>query len=172
MSDTPPSVAEDPLLAELREAFGEAIAVLDPGPADLALAVPHERAAEILAALKHRHRFGSLVDLCGVDDPRAEPPLRVVYILYSFRENRRIRLEIGAGDGQSVPSAVPFWPAAAWLEREAYDLLGLRFDGHPELGRLLLWEGFDGHPLRKAFPLEGRASGAALYPDYFEVEPL
>jgi len=165
--------AEESLVADLLEAFGDAVMPIAPGAgkdpaAELAFRLAPERSGEILAALKHRHRFSTLVDLCGVDDPEGEPRLKVVYHLYSFRQNARLRLEVPVGEGEAVPSATALWPGADWLEREAWDLFGLRFDGHPGLVRLLLWEGFDGHPLRKDFPLEGKASGAALYPDYFE----
>jgi NADH/F420H2 dehydrogenase subunit C len=172
--------AEERLVADLLEAFGEAVTPIASPPqprragepaAELALRLACGRSGEILAALKHRHRFTTLVDLCGVDDPAADPPLRVVYHLYSFRQNVRVRLEVPVGEGAAVPSATALWPGADWLEREAWDLFGLRFDGHPGLERLLLWEGFDGHPLRKDFPLEGKATGAALYPDYFEPVP-
>jgi NADH/F420H2 dehydrogenase subunit C len=159
--------AEERLIADLLEAFGDAVTPLPPA-AEPALRLAAGRSGEILAALKHRHRFTTLVDLCGVDDPQATPCLRVVYHLYSFRQNARLRLEVPVDEDGTLPSATALWPGADWLEREAWDLFGVRFAGHPGLERLLLWEGFDGHPLRKDFPLEGRATGAALYPDYFE----
>lgn len=174
-AEAPEDVAdggEEPLVRELLEAFGEAVATARAAPTgELVLSLARERAAEVFAALKERHRFSSLADLCGVDDPAAEPRFTVVYHLYSFRENRRLRVKVAAGDGEAVPSVAALWPAADWLEREVYDLFGIPFEGRADLTRLLLWEGFAGHPLRKDFPLAGVATGAALYPDYFEAEP-
>lgn len=161
---------EDPLLRELAEAFGDAVVTARAEPSgETVLLLARESAAEVFAALKERHRYSSLTDLCGVDDPAADPRFTVVYHLYSFRENRRLRVKVAAGEGEAVPSVAALWPAADWLEREVWDLFGIPFDGREATPRLLLWEGFDGHPLRKDFPLAGVATGAALYPDYFEA---
>lgn len=163
---------EEPLVRELLEAFGEAVTAARAEPTgELVLLLARDRAGEVFAALKERHRYSALADLCGVDDPAAEPRFTVVYHLYSFRENRRLRVKVAAADGEAVPSVAALWPAADWLEREVYDLFGIPFEGRPDLARLLLWEGFAGHPLRKDFPLAGVATGAALYPDYFEAAP-
>jgi len=75
----------------------------------------------------------------------------VVWILYSFPQNERIRVKAAYADGEAVPSAVSIWPAANWLEREVYDMFGIRFDGHPNLKRILLPDGWEGHPLRKDY---------------------
>jgi NADH-quinone oxidoreductase subunit C len=167
----------DPLAAELRQELGDALvevgseAELDgaaaPGASarrELTILVRREDVATVAAALRSRFRYTLLVDLCAVDYP--ERPLRfeVVYHLYSFRENRRIRVKVRVADHSPVPSVTGIWRGAAWPEREAHDLFGIDFEGHPGLGRILLWEGFDGHPLRKDFPLAGIGTGAALEP--------
>jgi NADH-quinone oxidoreductase subunit C len=88
-----------------------------------------------------------------------------VYHFYSFSKNDRIRVKCGAGDGEEVPSIASVYLAADWSERETWDMFGIRFAGHPDLRRILTWEGFNGHPLRKDFPLEGIDTGAAIYPE-------
>ena len=97
-----------------------------------------------------------LSDLTAVDMLRLReaPRFDVVVQLYSLRYRTRVRLKAGVDDGQSVPSLVPIWNGANWLEREAYDMFGIQFDGHPNLKRILLAEDWsEGHPLRKDYPL-------------------
>jgi NADH-quinone oxidoreductase subunit C len=100
-------------------------------------------------------RFGCLIDICGVDYPERERRFDVVYHLLSPWQNRRIRLRMKTDEATPVPSAVTVFPAANWFEREAYDLYGILFSGHPDLRRILTDYGFEGHPLRKDFPLTG-----------------
>jgi NADH-quinone oxidoreductase subunit C len=100
-------------------------------------------------------RFGCLIDICGVDYPERERRFDVVYHLLSPWLNRRIRVRVKTDEATAVPSAVSVFPAANWFEREAYDLYGILFSGHPDLRRLLTDYGFEGHPLRKDFPLTG-----------------
>lgn len=100
-------------------------------------------------------RFDFLTDLCGVHFPDRPLPYAVVYHLYCFSGKRRLRLKAWAGEGESVPSVTGIWSGANWHEREAFDLVGIRFEGHPDLRRILMPEDFDGFPLRKDFPVEG-----------------
>lgn len=100
-------------------------------------------------------RFGSLIDICGVDFPEREERFDVVYHLLSPWLNHRIRMRTRTDAATPVPSIVSLFPAADWFEREAYDLYGILFSGHPDLRRLLTDYGFQGHPLRKDFPLTG-----------------
>ena len=100
-------------------------------------------------------RFDFLTDLCGVHFPDRPFPFQVVYHLYSFPRHARLRVKALLREGESIASVVPVWPGADWQEREAFDLLGIRFEGHPDLRRIMMPDGFDGHPLRKDFPLEG-----------------
>lgn len=100
--------------------------------------------------------FKQLVDLCGVDYPDREPRFDVVYHLLSHRHNTRLRLKVRTDEDSSVPSATAVFSAAGWYEREAWDLYGIFFSDHPDLRRLLTDYGFNGHPLRKDFPLTGR----------------
>ena len=100
-------------------------------------------------------RFIAFVDLCGVDYPGREKRFEVVTHLLSPRHNTRIRVKVVTDEDTPVPSLMPVFPAADWYEREAYDLYGILFSGHPDLRRILTDYGFDGHPLRKDFPLTG-----------------
>jgi NADH-quinone oxidoreductase subunit C len=99
--------------------------------------------------------FACFVDVCAVDYPEREKRFDVVYHLLSPRRNRRIRVKLQADEVTQVPSAAGLYPAADWFEREAYDLYGVLFSGHPDLRRILTDYGFEGHPLRKDFPLTG-----------------
>jgi NADH-quinone oxidoreductase subunit C len=124
---------------------------------ELSIDVKRDAVPEVIAFLRNdeRCRFGCLIDLCGVDYPEREERFDVVYHLLSPWLNHRIRVRIKAGEETPVPSIVPLFPAANWFEREAYDLYGILFDGHPDLRRILTDYGFQGHPLRKDFPLTG-----------------
>ncbi|MFG1331174.1 NADH-quinone oxidoreductase subunit C [Xanthobacter autotrophicus] len=99
--------------------------------------------------------FHCIVDVCGVDYPAREKRFDVVYHLLSLKQNVRIRLKVETDEDTPVPSITSVFPGANWFEREAYDMYGILFTGHPELRRLLTDYGFDGHPLRKDFPTTG-----------------
>lgn len=102
-----------------------------------------------------RCQFISLVDICGVDWPEREDRFDVVYHLLSPKQNERVRIKVQTNEDDAVPSATSVFPGANWYEREAYDLFGILFNGHPDLRRLLTDYGFEGHPLRKDFPTTG-----------------
>jgi len=102
-----------------------------------------------------RCQFEVLIDICGVDRPGREDRFDVVYHLLSPVLNNRIRIKIATNENDPVESAVGVFPCANWFEREAYDMYGILFTGHPDLRRLLTDYGFQGHPLRKDFPLTG-----------------
>ena len=100
-------------------------------------------------------QFEIMIDLAGVDYPERAQRFEVVYHLLSPRLNQRIRVKIAADEATQVPSVIPVFPNADWYEREAYDMYGILFSGHPDLRRLLTDYGFQGYPLRKDFPLTG-----------------
>ena len=102
-----------------------------------------------------RFAFEQLMDLCGVDWPERGERFDVVYNLLSVSLNQRIRVVVTTDETQPVPSVMDVWPAATWWEREAWDLFGIIFSGQPDLRRILTDYGFEGHPLRKDFPLTG-----------------
>jgi NADH-quinone oxidoreductase subunit C len=124
---------------------------------ELTLVVSPAEIPRVLTALRDDAQclFEVLIDICGVDYPEREKRFDVVYHLLSPRRNQRIRIKCEADEDTAVPSAVAVFPAANWFEREAYDLFGILFSGHPDLRRILTDYGFQGHPLRKDFPLTG-----------------
>lgn len=99
--------------------------------------------------------FKMLVDVTAIDYPEREERFDVVYNLLSLAHNQRIRVKVTTGEETPVPSAVACYSAAGWFEREVWDMFGVRFSGHPDLRRMLTDYGFEGHPLRKDFPLTG-----------------
>jgi NADH-quinone oxidoreductase subunit C len=124
---------------------------------ELTLVVAPTDIVRVLTALRDDAEclFEVLIDICGVDYPEREKRFDVVYHLLSPRRNLRIRLKCETDEDTAVPSAVEVFPAANWFEREAYDMYGILFSGHPDLRRLLTDYGFQGYPLRKDFPLTG-----------------
>jgi NADH-quinone oxidoreductase subunit C len=124
---------------------------------ELTITVAREQVAHFLRYLRDepRCKFHCLIDICGVDYPRRPRRFDVVYHLLSLKLNHRIRVKIETDERSPVPTAVGVFPAANWFEREAFDLYGILFSGHPDLRRILTDYGFQGHPLRKDFPLTG-----------------
>ncbi|MGH6673218.1 MAG: NADH-quinone oxidoreductase subunit C [Xanthobacteraceae bacterium] len=120
----------------------------------------HAQAAEIVNVMRFlrddpRCQFWSLIDITAVDWPGREARFEVVYHLLSPKQNVRIRVKAATAETTPVPSIIAAFPAADWLEREIYDLYGIVFTGHPDMRRILTDYGFEGHPLRKDFPLTG-----------------
>ncbi|KQT82853.1 NADH-quinone oxidoreductase subunit C [Aurantimonas sp. Leaf443] len=120
----------------------------------------HARASDIVAVLTvlrddPQMRFVNLIDICGVDYPAREKRFDVVYHLLSPTRNARVRIKVRTGEDEPVPSVCSVFAGADWFEREAYDFYGILFTGHPDLRRILTDYGFEGHPLRKDFPLTG-----------------
>ena len=106
---------------------------------------------DILRLLRDEEQFDYCVDITAVHYPKREKQFDVVWILYSFQRNERMRVKTQIADFASLPSSVAIWPTANWLEREVYDMFGIKFDGHPDLKRILLPDGWHGYPLRKDY---------------------
>jgi len=106
---------------------------------------------DFLRLLRDEEQFDYCVDITAVHYPKREKQFDVVWILYSFPRNERVRVKTQIADGESLPSAVPIWATANWLEREVFDMFGIKFDGHPDLKRILLPDGWKGFPLRKDY---------------------
>jgi NADH-quinone oxidoreductase subunit C len=124
---------------------------------ELSVSTSRESVVRLLTFLRDdpECQFKQLVDVCGVDWPERDPRFDVVYHLLSHRQNYRIRVKLRTHAAAPVPSVTGVFSAAGWYEREVWDLFGLFFEGHPDLRRLLTDYGFEGHPLRKDFPLTG-----------------
>ncbi len=124
---------------------------------ELTLTTTAEGVIELLTFLRDDARCGfvNFTDICGVDWPQRAERFDVVYHMLSPKQNLRIRVKLATGEDQPVPSACSVYPGADWFEREAYDMYGILFTGHPDLRRILTDYGFEGYPLRKDFPTTG-----------------
>jgi NADH-quinone oxidoreductase subunit C len=148
------------LAGRLTERCGDVLAapVIFRGEVTLTVRDP-ERIADVCAVAKKELGFDFLVDLTGVDNDGDTPRWTVVYELYGMAHGAHLRLRASVGEEKSeLPTVSGVWRTANWHEREAYDMLGIRFRGHPDLRRILMWEGYPYFPLRKDFPLAGRPS--------------
>jgi len=131
---------------EVIDAFGE-----------VSIVVPREAIVDVCTTLRDEHQFDLLADLCGADrGPEEDPRFVVNYHLFSTKHHNRIRLKVRVSeDDPHIPTVVRVWKTANWHERETFDMFGVIFDGHPDLRRILLPSDFDGHALRKDYPLRG-----------------
>ena len=154
-----------PWVESIRAALPETVLSAKEFAGQLTVTVAREQIARVARHLKDDEDFRYCVDITAVDWRDRQPRFDVVYHFYSFSKNGRIRVKCPVADGEEVPSIASVFLAANWPERETYDMFGIRFTGHPDLRRILTWEGFHGYPLRKDFPLEGVDTGAAVYPE-------
>lgn len=143
--------------AALRAALGSAVLALTTAHGETALTVPREQIVGVLKSLRDApdHRYEMLVDICGVDYPARPERFEVVYNLLSLSRNKRLRVKVATDEATPVPTVISVYSTAGWFERECWDLYGVKFAGHPDLRRILTDYGFEGHPLRKDFPLSG-----------------
>ena len=149
--------ALDTVSEQVAASLGSALAQRSVAFGELTITVAREQIVAALTKLRDDPAllFENLIDICGVDYPARIERFEVVYHLLSLRKNLRIRVKVSTDESTPVPSAIPVYPGANWFEREAYDMYGIQFSGHPDLRRLLTDYGFRGHPLRKDFPLTG-----------------
>jgi len=140
---------ESELTRALKEEFGDRILEFSSYVGQNFLVAKPEAAIPILESLKENHGFDYLVDITAVHWPERPEPFDIVYIIYSFSRNERIRMKIRIREGEKPRSAVPVHLTANWLEREVYDMFGIEFEGHPDLRRILLPEEWETFPLRK-----------------------
>lgn len=158
VQNTAAALSFAPLLAAIEKSFkGKAVPQYEIVKGELSLRID---GGEILALMEFLRddeaaQFKSLVDICGVDYPSRTPRFELVYHLLSLSHNLRLRVKVSTDGESPLPSVVKLWRAAGWYEREAWDLMGILFEGNPDLRRLLTDYGFEGHPLRKDFPLTG-----------------
>jgi NADH-quinone oxidoreductase subunit C len=145
------------LAEHLAAALPQAVLGSAIGHGELCVRIAREALPQVLRFLREdeRCRFAVLVDLCGVDHPDRAQRFEVVYNLLSLALNQRIRVKLEAGENEPVPSVTDLYSSAGWWEREAWDLFGIIFADNPDLRRILTDYGFEGHPLRKDFPLTG-----------------
>jgi len=123
---------------------------------DDTIIVRRESIAGVLKILKEEFGFNMLIDLCAVDYMGQEPRFEVVYNVFSLEKNTRLRVKTQVNENEEVDTVTHLWPIADWLERETWDMYGVVFKGHPNLKRLLMYDGFEGHALRKDYPINKR----------------
>jgi NADH-quinone oxidoreductase subunit C len=147
--------------------FGASILEVETFRGEKTLLVEKDKLVEVLEFLKQDPdlSYDYLTDICGVDYKPRKPRFEVVYHLCSTTYDRRLRVKVPLEEGDSIRSVESIWKAANWYERETYDMLGIRFENHPDLRRILTWEGFEGHPLRRDFPVKGRDFDKPFVPE-------
>jgi NADH-quinone oxidoreductase subunit C len=148
-----PEPWDSPLVRELKSQYGSGIKESSTYVGQKYLVVDSSIIYEILLRMRDDELFDYCVDITAVHYPKREAQFDIVYILYSFHDNERVRVKAQIKDGETLRSAVGIWETANWLEREVFDMFGISFDGHPGLKRILLPDGWKGHPLRKDYPI-------------------
>ena len=137
---------------------------------ELSLTITKDSLIEIMTFCKKDLGFDYLVDLTAVDNLGISPRYEVVYELYSYSDSCHLRIKVGVDESErEVSSVVSLWPTANWHERESFDMIGITFSDHPDMRRILMWEGYPYYPLRKDFPLAGKTSDM---PDVAFSEPV
>lgn len=159
------------IVAALRDKFGEDILSVDEYAGEQTVLVHRDRITDICRYLKDEQAFAYLTDLGGIDRFTDQERFEVFYNLVSFEKRRRIRLKVRVEeDAPAVPTVTSVYRSANWNEREVYDMLGIRFEGHPDLRRMYMPEDFEYHPQRKEFPLLGIPGSLPLPPNTPEGE--
>jgi NADH-quinone oxidoreductase subunit C len=157
------------LLDHLKERFGVDIVAADSARDEETIVIARERTLDLMRALRDEEAFAFdfLADLTAVDWPARAPRFDVVYHLHSLKRGHRLRVKVATGEPDPwVASVAGLWKSANWLERECYDMFGIRFEGHPDLRRILMYDSFEGHPLRKDYPVNRRQ------PMVPEIDPI
>ncbi len=144
-------------VAALEAALPAAVQQVSYWVGDWTVIVPADALLDVARFLRDDDRtsFDYCCDVTASDWPPREQRFDVIYCLYSTRRRHRIRVKVRAGETEPVPSVCEVWPAANWLEREMWDMFGVNLTGHPDLRRILMPDGWQGHPQRKDYPLEG-----------------
>jgi NADH-quinone oxidoreductase subunit C len=148
-----------PILRRLLELHADSVEATHAQHGDLTALVARDGLAAVMTTLRDDESlaFEMLTDLCAVDLLPATPRFEAVYHLYSVEKNHRLRIKARIPEEDArIASLCELWPSANWMEREVFDLYGIRFDGHPDLRRILLYDEFEGHPLRKDYAKERR----------------
>lgn len=140
---------ESEMVSRLRQRFGSGIREASTYLGQSYMVADRSIVYDVLQELHDEEEFDYLVDCTAAHYPQRPQPFEAIWILYSFARNERIRVKTLLAEGEAAPSAVPLWSTANWLEREVYDMFGIRFEGHPDLRRILLPEDWKGFPLRK-----------------------
>ncbi len=140
---------------KLRERFGGSVLEESYFRDELTFIVKRDSLVDMLEFLRSEDdlKYIFLTDLTATDWPDREQRHEIIYLVYSFDSHTYVRLKVRCREGEKMPTVTHMWDTANWLEREVFDLFGVDFEGHPDMTRILMWEDFEGHPLRKDFPL-------------------
>ncbi len=161
------------ILERLKGRFPEAVIAVQEFRGDLRVTVGVDVLIEVMQFLHDDKKlsFDLLIDVLGIDNSerRCQSRFEVVYVLVSTASYDRLLIKVPVDDDEEVPTVTGIWQSANWAEREVYDLMGIRFAGHPDLRRILTWDNFEGHPLRKEYPLLGKDFDQKWDPDTIEV---
>lgn len=147
---------ENGLIQSIKNQAGSDIIGYHSYVGDDTILVRPESILRVMEMLKGQFQFGILVDITAVDYLGQQPRFEMVYHLNSMERNVRVRVKAPVNEGEEIDSLTPLWPIANWLEREVWDMFGIRFRNHPDLRRILMYEEFEGHPLRKDYPINKR----------------
>jgi NADH-quinone oxidoreductase subunit C len=146
-----PTPWESPIVAKLKRQYGSGVREANAYLGQNYLVLDNSIAHEALQVLRDEEEFEYCVDLTAVHYPEREKQFDLVWILYCFSRNERLRIKTMIADGETFPTSVDLWATTNWLEREVYDMFGIRFDGHPDMKRILLPDDWKGYPLRKDY---------------------
>jgi NADH-quinone oxidoreductase subunit C len=140
----------------LQEKFPSAVLKVTEFRGETSVTVNADSIEPLMRWLRDEMTFDLLLDVSSVDHMGSEPRFEMVYELYSLTTRTHLRIKAAAAEGREVPTVSHLWPTANWHEREVFDMMGVRFSGHPDLRRILMWDGYPYYPLRKDFPLAGK----------------
>jgi len=162
------------ILSRIKTRFPAAVLEEKESCGDLHITVEKESFPDLMRFLRDDDQlsFTLLSDIAGVDYNSRTPRFALVYILFSCNENHRLQVIRNVEDGEEIPSVSAIWKSADWAEREIFDLLGIVFSDHPDLRRILTWDNFEGHPLRKDYPLLGKDFDTTFDPDTIIVDKV
>lgn len=146
------------MVQALEAKFGDAVTGTMEFRGERTVTVALEALKPMLRWCRDELGFDYLLDVSSVDHFETEPRFELVYELYGLAHHRHLRVKAAVSEDQEAPTVSDLWPTANWHEREVFDMMGIRFQGHPDLRRILMWEGYPFYPLRKDFPLAGKPS--------------
>lgn len=149
------AITED--ISNLQNQFGDAIAQTVEFRGETTIVVSISKLHALLKAASDLG-YNFLIDISSIDHDQEEPRFEMVYELATVDDSKHLRVRSRVAEGEKVPSVVDIWDSANWHEREVYDMMGIPFENHPNLRRILMWEGYPFHPLRKEFPLAGKST--------------
>ena len=155
LHSAPKFATNEGVLDTLVNALGSSVLTSKEEHGEIVITVKREAIVDALKLLRDEHAYQQLVEMAGVDFPERAERFEVVYMLLSLTKNHRIMLKVSTDENSAVPSVTSLWPNAGWLEREVFDMYGVKFAGNNDLRRILTDYGFEGHPFRKDFPLTG-----------------